>query len=214
MPEVKHMIEQGHDLFKISRALKVPVALLQASKEVQAMFKLYQDSFDVATCKTFDVEQAKSLYIKGNTLEHIARIFNIDPNRLLLNLEFMSYVEANKDFLSTNVEKEIDYELLGKLAALQCTIGEIANVMQLSYSRLQEDTATRIITEKREAGKASLRRMQWACAEKGNVQMLMFLGKQYLNQNERGTAEESGQNVSFVLPVPIEKDSEWEDTFK
>ena len=52
-----------------------------------------------------------------------------------------------------------------------------------------------------EQGKASLRRMQYGAANKGNVTMQIWLGKQYLGQNDK--QEITGlMGIQFVDNVP------------
>ena len=81
---------------------------------------------------------------------------------------------------------DIDYKQAKKLAEIQCTIAEIAHVMEVSITKLQRDTEFRVMYDReREKGKTSLRRMQWSSARKGNVAMLIWLGKQYLAQSDK-----------------------------
>ena len=76
------------------------------------------------------------------------------------------------------------------LCAIQCTREEICAILQVSKDTLlrwcketyNTDFET-IFDEKREGGKASLRRMQWKQAEK-NPTMAIWLGKQYLKQRD------------------------------
>ena len=44
-------------------------------------------------------------------------------------------------------------------------------------------------------GRMSLRRMQWSAAENGNSTMLVWLGKQYLNQKDKQEQTISGEHV-------------------
>lgn len=86
---------------------------------------------------------------------------------------------------------EIDFELLEGLCKIQCTAEEIAGVMGVSV-----DTIGRRIEEKEsitfadyykkhsDAGKASLRRLQFKHAKK-NPGMAIFLGKNLLRQSDK-----------------------------
>lgn len=81
-------------------------------------------------------------------------------------------------------KKEIDYEIVKKLANIQCTQPEIASVLEVSLRTLQRDEKfSEIYEEAKETGKASLRRIQWKHAEKSSA-MAIFLGKQYLGQKD------------------------------
>ena len=87
-------------------------------------------------------------------------------------------------------KKPIDLELVEKLAHIQCTYSEIASTLSVSV-----DTLTRnrdfAATYKRgaESGRKSLRRMQFESANKGNIAMQIWLGKQYLGQSDYVTKE-------------------------
>ena len=87
-------------------------------------------------------------------------------------------------------KKFVDLELVEKLAHIQCTYGEIASTLGVSVDTLQrnKDFAA---TYKRgaEGGRKSLRRMQFESANKGNVVMQIWLGKNYLGQSDQGTIQ-------------------------
>ena len=86
------------------------------------------------------------------------------------------------------------------LCAIQCTKEEICAVLNVSYNTLlrwckqtyNKDFGT-IFEEKRQNGKASLRRSQWKLAEK-NPTMSIWLGKQYLKQRDNIEVEHNAQN--------------------
>lgn len=88
-------------------------------------------------------------------------------------------------------KREIDFETVDKLCQLQCTGEEIASFIGVAYSTLAERVKAdfgisfqEYISQKREGGKVSLRRAQWNTALNGNHSMLIWLGKQYLDQKE------------------------------
>jgi IS30 family transposase len=87
---------------------------------------------------------------------------------------------------------EIDIDELDKLLEIQCTLREIAG-----WFRCSEDTIEKAVKrqtgirykdyaeERRVAGLKSLRRAQWQKAvDKQDTTMLIWLGKQYLNQRD------------------------------
>lgn len=81
-------------------------------------------------------------------------------------------------------KKEIDYDVVEKLANIQCTQEEIASFLELSVRTLQrDDEFCRVYKKGQENGRMSLRRMQFKLAEK-NTAMAIFLGKQYLGQKD------------------------------
>lgn len=96
-------------------------------------------------------------------------------------------------------KKEIDYDMVEKLANIQCTQEEIAGFLNLSVRTLQRDEEfCRIYKKGQENGKMSLRRIQYKLAEK-NASMAIFLGKQYLGQRD---------NVEVKAPEELNKVTE------
>jgi hypothetical protein len=80
--------------------------------------------------------------------------------------------------------KEINAEQVEKLAAIHCTMEEIAAVMGCSVDLLEQRFSD-IIKRGKANGRTSLRRHQWKLAEKGNATMLIWLGKQLLGQRDQ-----------------------------
>jgi len=88
--------------------------------------------------------------------------------------------------------KEIDYETFEKLCSIQCTEEEICEYLGVTVKtlnlRLKEQYGegfSKVFKAKRKLGIASLRRTQFKLAEK-NAAMAIFLGKNLLNQTDRG----------------------------
>jgi len=79
---------------------------------------------------------------------------------------------------------ELDRELITKLARIQCSNPEIAAIMGCHPDTLRDNYSTEL-DKGRQMGKTSLRRKQWKVAMGGNVAMLIWLGKQYLDQSEK-----------------------------
>jgi|SRR5215472_617284 len=83
--------------------------------------------------------------------------------------------------------KHVDLELVEKLAHIQCTQAEIASTLGVSVDTLWRNPKfAEVYKRGAEGGRKSLRRMQFESANKGNVAMLIWLGKQYLGQREQG----------------------------
>ena len=96
-------------------------------------------------------------------------------------------------------KKMVDRDLIAKLASIQCTNKEIAEVVGISENALSR-RFSKIIEHNRQRGRESLRRAQWTKAtEGGDTRMMIFLGKQYLNQKDN---PEDGEDKA---PLP------WED---
>ena len=93
---------------------------------------------------------------------------------------------------------EIDWDIFDKLCGIQCTLAELC-----AFFGCSEDTVERRVkehsglkfadyyTQKRKAGFVSLRRKQFETAMKGNVTMLIWLGKQWLNQVDKPITDET-----------------------
>ena len=97
---------------------------------------------------------------------------------------------------------EIDYDMAEKYSSIMCTQSEIASLLGVSLSTLEHDPEfLRIHKKGMEQGKASLRRMQYGAAKNGNATMLIWLGKQYLGQNDK--QEITGlMGIQFIDDVP------------
>jgi hypothetical protein len=95
---------------------------------------------------------------------------------------------------------KLDVQMIAKLASIMCSYEEIASVMNTSVDNLKKRYKD-IIEKGRAEGKKSLRRKQMEVAlEKGDVRMLIFLGKNYLDQKDTPTDTESQE----PLPWPNE----------
>lgn len=81
-------------------------------------------------------------------------------------------------------KKQIDPKLVKDLASIGCKTREIAIVVGASVDTLDRRFAAEL-AKGRENMKISLRRWQLEAAQKGNVTMLIWLGKQYLDQTEK-----------------------------
>ena len=85
--------------------------------------------------------------------------------------------------------KEIDTELLYKLAQIHCTMKEMVDILGVSEDTLKRRFAG-IIDKGKAEGKMRLRRKQIEVAMKGSAVMLIFLGKQMLGQSDTPIADE------------------------
>lgn len=86
--------------------------------------------------------------------------------------------------------KPISWKIFEKLCYIQCTIAELASVLEICedtlYDRVQKEYGEHFaVVYKRFAagGKSSLRRYQFDMAKK-SATMAIWLGKQYLNQKD------------------------------
>jgi hypothetical protein len=106
--------------------------------------------------------------------------------------------------------KSINLVELSKLCAMQCTEAEIAGWFDVSVDtierRVQELTGMSFadyFKQKRGRGKVSIRRKQMQMALDGNVTMLIWLGKQYLEQKDKQDIEHSG-NLSITFAKELQ----------
>lgn len=90
----------------------------------------------------------------------------------------------------------INWELVDYLASIRCTAEEISGACGCDHETLRRHWAKRKsgvaleqhLDEKRALGRASLRRKQFEIAMSGNVTMLIWLGKQLLDQKDERSA--------------------------
>ena len=98
-------------------------------------------------------------------------------------------------------KKQIDPDVVSKLASIHCTMEEIAHVVGCSVDTLERRFAD-IIKQAKSKGKTSLRRYQWLAAEKGNTAMLIWLGKQLLGQTDK--VEQRTETVAEIKTLVYE----------
>jgi hypothetical protein len=95
---------------------------------------------------------------------------------------------------------EINQEDFEKLSALLCTLDDISSWFKCSpdtierwCKRTYEETFAEAHKKHAGKGRISLRRKQYEVAMKGNVTMLIWLGKQHLGQADK---QETKQHVN------------------
>jgi len=87
-----------------------------------------------------------------------------------------------------NALKDIDERLVRKLASVQCTMKEIAEVCECSVDTLERRFAD-IIKKERANGKAAIKNHQFRImAKKDSPQMAIFLGQEYCEQGKQNTS--------------------------
>lgn len=87
---------------------------------------------------------------------------------------------------------EINWDEFDKLCALQCTKREVAEWFKCCEETIEnvlrkekKTTFSAYWEQKAQVGKISLRRKQFEVAKSGNVTMLIWLGKQWLDQRDK-----------------------------
>lgn len=99
---------------------------------------------------------------------------------------------------TTKKYKTVDRDLVYKLACIQCTPEEIAEVVGIAVGQLKKRFGS-LLEKGKQAGKKSLRRAMWEKAINGDTRVQIFLSKQYLGMKD---APEDNSNKT---PLP------WED---
>lgn len=94
--------------------------------------------------------------------------------------------------------KDVDRDMVWKMACMQCSLKEIADTFNMNPDALTKNFGD-LIEKGRSVGKKSLRRAQFEKAINGDTRMLVWLGKQYLSQ------QDSPDNKEDSSPLP------WED---
>lgn len=93
------------------------------------------------------------------------------------------------------VLNEFGLTTIEKLASVFCTDEEIASILGVDKDTLVSKNNKEAFSEckKRglEQGKATLRRKQFELAMKGNCTMLIWLGRNYLNQSENNIDDDA-----------------------
>ena len=100
------------------------------------------------------------------------------------------YIDADADGYGDVATIIIDGEQVRKLANYGCTNVEIADFFGCDESLIRK-SYSESITKGRDSGKIRLRQLQWRAAERGNISMLIWLGKQVLGQSDRKEIEMS-----------------------
>jgi hypothetical protein len=116
--------------------------------------------------------------------------------------------------------KEIDCTVVRRAAGIGCTNEEIATLVGVErttlWRRLEKDPELqRCLDDGRNEGRATLRRWQWQKAEAGSDTMLIWLGKQLLQQRDKHELEAYGKDGAPLFggidrpPVITETAAEW-----
>ena len=104
----------------------------------------------------------------------------------------------------TPAKNKIVKETFEKLCGMWCTLVEIADFFGVSEDTVQSwcqdtygETFSAIYKKRSSQGSISLRRWQMKSAEKGNVTMQIWLGKQHLGQKEKVEVNTDKDNGIF-----------------
>lgn len=96
---------------------------------------------------------------------------------------------------------KLDEEMIGRLASIHCSVDEIASIMECGRDTIYRNYM-HIVEAGRAKGRMGLRRRQWEVANEGNPTLLIWLGKNWLNQTDQVQSDENDNK-----PLP------WDDNF-
>jgi hypothetical protein len=104
--------------------------------------------------------------------------------------------------------KQINWRQFDKMCEVQCTLIEIAAMFECSPDTIERacerDRGMKFAdyyAQKSQGGKRSLRRKQYGTAMKGNVTMMIWLGKQWLEQTDRKDITSNGETIKGYADV-------------
>lgn len=95
--------------------------------------------------------------------------------------------------------KTIDRDLVYRLACIQCTDQEIAEVCGITVPTLRRRFST-LLEKGKNDGRKSLRRAMWEKAINGDTRLAIFLSKQYLGMKD------NPEDTSSSTPLPWNDD--------
>jgi hypothetical protein len=101
-------------------------------------------------------------------------------------------------------KKELDEDVIAKLSQIGCTQEEIGSVVGISARTLQRRYAD-LVAENKNKGKASLRKVLWKKALKGDPKLLIWLSKNELNMVD------IIHTTASVEPLPLIIEAKAED---
>lgn len=115
---------------------------------------------------------------------------------------------------------EDDYQKIYQLAAIQCTMDEIARVMgvplrTLHHRKSRSAKLRELIEKGRADSKVSLRKAQYQQAMQGNKTMLVWLGKQWLGQTDKTEYQPAaGTRIRLRWPEEMKAKEDPEDIMR
>lgn len=112
----------------------------------------------------------------------------------------------------TPAQNKIKQDEFENLCGMWCTLVEIAEFFGVSEDTIEtwckntyNETFSEVYKKKCSKGNISLRRLQMKSAEKGNVTMQIWLGKQHLNQKEKVEEDtdntKTNQNITNIATL-------------
>lgn len=99
---------------------------------------------------------------------------------------------------------EEQLKTVDEMAYNQCKTRTIANIIGIDRNTLDKHYSTRL-KKKRSEGKAALLKAQMECGkDEKNPTMLIWLGKQHLNQTDKRDVTSGGQPIKVVSGIEMD----------
>lgn len=105
-------------------------------------------------------------------------------------------------------------KVVEKLASIFCPEEDIAEILGVSIDTMHNEDNNELfrgaILRGKTNGKRSLRQTQFDIALRGNVKMLIWLGKQYLGQSDKVEldSKEADKEMTVKVEIPTQEDYE------
>ena len=100
-------------------------------------------------------------------------------------------------------KKDLDEDVIAKLSQIGCTQEEIGAVVGISARTLQRRYAD-LVAENKNKGKASLRKVLWKKALKGDPKLLIWLSKNELNMVDKIHTTASVEPLPLIIEAKAE----------
>ena len=100
-------------------------------------------------------------------------------------------------------KEELDEDVIAKLSQIGCTQEEIGAVVGISARTLQRRYAD-LVAENKNKGKASLRKVLWKKALKGDPKLLIWLSKNELNMVDKIHTTASVEPLPLIIEAKAE----------
>lgn len=105
-------------------------------------------------------------------------------------------------------------KLVEKLASIFCPEEDIAEILGVSIDTMHNEDNNELfrgaILKGKTNGKRSLRQTQFDIALRGNVKMLIWLGKQYLGQSEKVELDNGNADKEMTVRVEMPTQDDYE----
>ena len=122
-------------------------------------------------------------------------------------MEMKNDINKTNDTIQTQSigrpKKELDEDVIAKLSQIGCTQEEIGSVVGISARTLQRRYAD-LVAENKNKGKASLRKVLWKKALKGDPKLLIWLSKNELNMVDKIHTTASVEPLPLIIEAKAE----------